>query len=132
MERLYLHRVEPIEKNGQTRLEPIPEKKEQENLGVKYRLAIVKNYDKNAICYGWNTGYRGGGFDETPSPQGEVYSPQGFGKGNLAFVTAYDDLMRISIRDMSSLENFLENLDKIEVEKVINKIQGFTFVGLVE
>lgn len=132
MERLYIHRVEPVRKNGSVKLEPLPENQQQYNLGVKYRLSITKADDNNATCYGWGTGYSGGGSDDTSSPEAYVHVPKGFKKGNLAFVTAIDSLMGISTRDISSIEKFLVALDKSEVEEVIKQLQGFSFVGLIE
>ena len=132
MERLYIHRVEPVRKNGSVKLELISEKPEEHNLGVKYRLSITKTNDNNATCYGWVTGYSGGGSDDTSSPEAYVHVPNGFKKGNLAFVTAIDSLMGISTRDISSIEKFLVALDKSEFEEVIKQLQGFSFVGLIE
>lgn len=132
MERLYIHRVELVRKSGSVKLEPLPEKTEEHNLGVKYRLSITKTDDNNATCYGWDTGYSGGGSDDTSSPEAYIHAPKGFKKGNLAFVTAIDSLIGISTRDISSIEKFLVALDKSEVDEVIKKLQGFSFVGLIE
>src|SRR3989344_3945244 len=129
-ERLYIHRVEPVRRNGKVTLEPVPENPQQENLGVKYRLAILKKDGKNATCYGWDTGYRGGGFDEVTYPEAEIYAPNGFMKGNTVFVNAIDKMLGISTRDMSSIDRFLESLNESDIEEVIKEFQGFSFAGL--
>lgn len=131
-ERLYLHRVELVSKDGVTKFEPLPESPSTENFGIKYRLAIVKRGDTRADCYGWDTGYRGCGFNEVPFVEAEIYSPQGFTRGKLAFVTAKDKILGVVSRDMASLDGFLEGLNRVSFEVAVQQMQGFSFAGLIQ
>ena len=130
-ERLYIHRAELLRKNGYVGIEKLPEDERNFNLGIKCKLSVVKIDDNNAVCYGWSTGYSCSGFDAI-CKGAEIYAPKGFSKGNIAFVNAIDKLMGISIRDFSSLDKFLENLDKVDVEDTIRELQGFSFFGFIE
>ena len=132
LERLYIHRVEPVKKDNCVVLEPLPPNLEQGNLGITYRLAIIKSDPFHATCYGWQTGYGGGGFDAVPWPEADVSAPQGFIKGKFAFVTAKDSLLGVSTRDQSSADAFLASLEKFALEDVIKELQGFSFVGIIE
>ena len=131
-ERLYVHRVELVRDGNSARFEPLPLNPEQENLGIRYRLSILKSDANHATCYGWDTGYAGCGFDEASWPTAEVYAPKGFSKGNLVFVTAKDTMLAVSTRELSSVAEFLANLEEVNLEATIAKLQGFSFAGIIE
>ncbi len=126
MPALYLHRVEPIEKDGRIVLEKVPEKPEQQNLGVEYELEIKILDLTHAKAYGWSTGY--------PTPcdeglQGSVYAPKGFRKGELAFVNINDELLSLSKMDNSSIDLFIANLGRAGLSQTIDRLQGFSLIG---
>jgi len=132
-EKLVIHIAAPVRRDGRTTLERIPEDRENHNFGVEYRLQIIKAGDKKAECYCWDTGYAGcGSSEEMPTPEAHIYAPNGFNRGNLAFVTAVDKMMGVSRRESSSIDSFLKNLENVEVDEAIEEMQGFTFVGFIK
>ncbi|MBW2965701.1 hypothetical protein KY342_01200 [Candidatus Woesearchaeota archaeon] len=130
MPRLFLHRVEPVERDGRIVLEKVPEKPEQANMGVTYTLEIILLDQTHAKTYGWSTGYPLGGGEG--GPKGIVYAPNGFGEGEIAFVDINDALLSMSRMDNSSLDLFLKNLDRANVEQAIDKLQGFSLIGEIK
>lgn len=126
MSRLYLHRMEPVEKDGRIVLEKVPENVEQCNCGVDYKFEIKLLDSTHAKSYGWSTGYPSP-CDE--GPKGRVYAPKGFKKGNLAFITVDDWLLSVSKMSINSIDDFLANLEKADVAKAIDTLQGFSLIG---
>ena len=120
--------MEIVDKNGKKTLEKLAEKPKEHNMGIHYRMEIVKTDGKNALIYGWETGYPGG-CDCVNTPEGKIYAPKGFGKGEIVYVDIKDKMVEVSKRDNSSLEKFLDNLDIADIDDSISKLQGFTLMG---
>jgi len=128
MPRLFLHRVEPIRKDGTVTLEKVPEVKY--NIGVKYKLTIKPLNDNYARAYGWASGDYPMASDE--GPQGNIYAPDGFGMGKIVFVDVNDELLSVSQKDNTSIDKFLENLKDADLTQSIDQMQGFSLVGKIE
>ena len=125
MERLKIHRMEVLEH----KLTKVPINKEA---GIIYSYSVVQRDEKNAWIRGWNTGpsYGDDGSDWQLTPIGMAYAPQGFFVGNLAFIKSNDRLMGIGPEECTSVQSFLEDIEKAYgVGKIIDKFQGFTIVG---
>ena len=58
----------------------------------------------------------------------------GFERGNLVFVTTKDKMMDVSTRldASSSIDDFLDGLEKSNLDDVIQKLQGFTIYGIIK
>ena len=125
MEKLKIHRMEVLEH----KLTKIPINKEE---GIIYSYSVVQRDEKNAWIRGWKTGpsYGDDGSDWQLTPIGMAYAPQGFFAGNLAFIKSSDPLMRIGPGECTSVQSFLEAIEKAySVGEIIDKFQGFTLVG---
>ena len=147
MPRLYLHRVKLVEKDGEKKLERVPERPKKSNMDVRYRIGIKVTDDTHAKAYGWSTG--GYNLPCNQGPEGTVYAPNGFKKGKLAFVDIEDPLL--GEEAAASLDKFLANLPlsqdssgidelpafqearrKAELAIDIARLQGFALMGEIE